>query len=105
MDNGIRTITSHCALSGPPNLPYNCSGCRLDASSCSSPSTIDQGKTGSEAYKELKRVNVLEQPSMGGAIGVLDWTGPGLYTDAVMRSILYQHVLERSRTRLTSTAT
>jgi alpha 1,6-mannosyltransferase len=65
----------------------------------------DQGKTGSEAYKELKRVNGLEQPSMGGAIGVLDWTGPGLYTDAVMRSILYQHVLEQSRTRLTSTAT
>jgi len=47
----------------------------------------DQGKSGSEAYKELQGVNVLDEPSMGGAVGVMDWTGPGLFTDAVMRLV------------------
>jgi len=47
----------------------------------------DQGKSGSNAYKELQGVNVLDEPSMGGAVGVMDWTGPGLFTDAVMRYV------------------
>ena len=44
----------------------------------------DQGKSRSMAYKELEMVNVLDEPSMGGPLGVMDWTGPGLFTDAVL---------------------
>ena len=44
----------------------------------------DQGKKGTQAYKDLERVNVLDEPKMGGAVGVMDWTGPGLFTDAVL---------------------
>jgi alpha 1,6-mannosyltransferase len=65
----------------------------------------DQGKAGSEAYKELNGVNVLDKPSMGGAIGVMDWTGPGLFTDAVMRWVLLQYLAKQSRTQLTCPAT
>ena len=55
----------------------------------------DQGKSASEAYKELTGVNVLDEPSMGGAVGVMDWTGPGLFTDAVMRLVVLSGPLFR----------
>jgi alpha 1,6-mannosyltransferase len=44
----------------------------------------DQGKSRTTAYKELEQVNVLDEPAMGGPLGVMDWTGPGLFTDAVL---------------------
>ena len=65
----------------------------------------DQGKAGSEAYKELEGVNVLDEPSMGGAVGVMDWTGPGLFTDAVMRRVFCRHLVVQSETQLTPIAT
>lgn len=41
-----------------------------------------KGKT-SEA-KELEKISVLDEPRDGGPVGVMDWTGPGLFTDAVL---------------------
>jgi len=42
------------------------------------------GNGKSKEYEEAERVNVLDEPGMGGPVGVMDWTGPGLFTDAVL---------------------
>lgn len=42
----------------------------------------ERGKSG-EA-KALEKVTVLDEPKDGGPVGVMDWTGPGLFTDAVL---------------------
>lgn len=34
--------------------------------------------------KALEVVSVLDEPRSGGPVGVMDWTGPGLFTDAVL---------------------
>jgi alpha 1,6-mannosyltransferase len=44
----------------------------------------DAGKGGKKVYEETERINVLDEPNMGGPVGVMDWTGPGLFTDAVL---------------------
>jgi alpha 1,6-mannosyltransferase len=39
-------------------------------------------------YKDMQAVRdatVLDEPKMGGAVGVMAWTGPGVWTDAVLR--------------------
>jgi len=35
--------------------------------------------------KALLRTTVLEEPNDGGPVGVMAWTGPGIWTDAVLR--------------------
>lgn len=34
--------------------------------------------------KALEAITVLDEPKQGGPVGVMDWTGPGLFTDAVL---------------------
>lgn len=34
---------------------------------------------------ELLKVDVLTVPKHGGPVGVMDWTGPGVWADAVLR--------------------
>ena len=34
---------------------------------------------------EMERRTVLNEPGDGGPLGVMEWTGPGVFTDAVMR--------------------
>ncbi|OCF33591.1 hypothetical protein I316_04664 [Kwoniella heveanensis BCC8398] len=43
----------------------------------------DQGRY--DDAKRLAEVTVLNEPSHGGPLGVMDWTGPGVWTDAVLR--------------------
>jgi alpha 1,6-mannosyltransferase len=33
----------------------------------------------------LRETTVLDEPKMGGSVGVMAWTGPGVWTDAVLR--------------------
>ncbi|WRT70510.1 uncharacterized protein IL334_007508 [Kwoniella shivajii] len=42
----------------------------------------DQGRY--EDAKSLSEVNVLNEPKNGGPVGVMAWTGPGVWTDAVL---------------------
>jgi len=37
--------------------------------------------------KGLLGTTVLAEPSEGGPLGVMAWTGPGVWTDAVLRSV------------------
>lgn len=37
-----------------------------------------------ELGPELQDVTVLSEPKDGGPLGVVDWTGPGVWTDAVL---------------------
>lgn len=43
-----------------------------------------QGKS-FEANVLEKELSVLKEPSEGGPVGVMAWTGPGVWTDAVLR--------------------
>ncbi|WWC92083.1 uncharacterized protein L201_007037 [Kwoniella dendrophila CBS 6074] len=42
----------------------------------------DQGRY--EDAKALSKVDVLNEPKNGGPVGVMAWTGPGIWTDAVL---------------------
>ncbi|ORX41208.1 hypothetical protein BD324DRAFT_613641 [Kockovaella imperatae] len=42
----------------------------------------DQGRY--KDAKELREVTVMNEPKSGGPLGVMSWTGPGIWTDAVM---------------------
>jgi alpha 1,6-mannosyltransferase len=35
--------------------------------------------------KALRETTVLDVPKMGGPVGIMAWTGPGVWTDAVLR--------------------
>lgn len=35
--------------------------------------------------EELLKVDILSVRKNGGPVGVMDWTGPGVWTDAVLR--------------------
>ena len=37
------------------------------------------------AVEGLERVTVVDEPVMGGPLGVMEWTGPGAFTDSGMR--------------------
>lgn len=36
---------------------------------------------------ELMDIDALSEPNKGGPVGVMDWTGPGIWTDAVLRCV------------------
>jgi alpha 1,6-mannosyltransferase len=38
-----------------------------------------------EEAAKLDGASVLDTKQMGGPVGVMDWTGPGVWTDAVLR--------------------
>ncbi len=38
-----------------------------------------------EKSQALLDVNVLSVPSDGGPVGIMDWTGPGVWTDSALR--------------------
>ena len=42
----------------------------------------DQGRY--EESKALRDIDVLAEPRSGGPLGVMAWTGPGVWTDAVL---------------------
>ena len=42
----------------------------------------DQGKY--EEANEMRKVTVLNEPKDGGPLGIMAWTGPGVWTDAVL---------------------
>lgn len=46
-----------------------------------------------EARRQVK-VSHLDEPKNGGPVGVMGWTGPGVFTDAVLRFVF----LERDTT-------
>lgn len=35
--------------------------------------------------EQLKQATILSEPKEGGPVGVMNWTGPGVWTDAVLR--------------------
>ncbi|KAJ9108941.1 hypothetical protein QFC21_000263 [Naganishia friedmannii] len=39
----------------------------------------------SERAEKINRASILSEPKEGGPVGVMDWTGPGVWTDAVLR--------------------
>lgn len=43
----------------------------------------DQGRY--DESKKLLETDVLAEPRSGGPLGVMAWTGPGVWTDAVLR--------------------
>ena len=42
----------------------------------------DQGRY--DEAKAVRAATVVNEPSHGGPLGVMAWTGPGIWTDAVM---------------------
>ncbi|KAJ9125297.1 hypothetical protein QFC22_000253 [Naganishia vaughanmartiniae] len=38
-----------------------------------------------ERAEKINRASILSEPKEGGPVGVMDWTGPGVWTDAVLR--------------------
>lgn len=38
-----------------------------------------------ERAEQLKQATILSEPKDGGPVGVMNWTGPGVWTDAVLR--------------------
>jgi alpha 1,6-mannosyltransferase len=43
-------------------------------------------KEGKEAEAvAMEKIGVMQEPKEGGPLGVMDWTGPGVWTDAVLR--------------------
>lgn len=46
----------------------------------------DSGRYGDS--NKLLETDVLSNPKDGGPIGVMAWTGPGVWTDAVLRCVL-----------------
>ncbi|WVF68134.1 hypothetical protein IAT40_002897 [Kwoniella sp. CBS 6097] len=49
----------------------------------------DQGRY--DDAKRLAEVSVLNEPNHGGPLGVMDWTGPGVWTDAVLSYLRVKH--------------
>lgn len=44
---------------------------------------LQAGKT--DEAERLKQATILSEPKEGGPVGVMNWTGPGVWTDAVLR--------------------
>jgi hypothetical protein len=38
--------------------------------------------------RKLLETDVMAEPKQGGPVGVMDWTGPGVWTDAVLRWVM-----------------
>jgi alpha 1,6-mannosyltransferase len=38
-----------------------------------------------DAVRKLSEANMASEPKDGGPLGVMEWTGPGLWTDCVLR--------------------
>ncbi|WVR08436.1 hypothetical protein IAU60_005491 [Kwoniella sp. DSM 27419] len=49
----------------------------------------DQGRY--DDARALAEVTVMNEPAKGGPVGVMDWTGPGVWTDAVLSYLRVQY--------------